>query len=97
MTVTNTSNAPVRRWAVSFALPAGCHAYGQGTGFDITPEPRAAGELPALFEVDCLGDVYTCAATWHLAPGAQASLLITVHGPDPAVRPCGPQQLNVLS
>jgi len=63
LTVTNCSDAVVRRWAMSFALPAGTHAYGDGTEFDIAPESYAASGRPALFEVECLGDVYVCAAT----------------------------------
>jgi len=73
LTVTNCSDVVVRRWAMSFALPAGTHAYGEGTEFDIAPESSAASGRPGLFEVECLGDAYVCAATWDLAPGAARS------------------------
>lgn len=56
VTVTNESDVLVQRWAVSFSLPAGTHAYGDGTEFDIEPETSGAQDLPSPFEVDCLGD-----------------------------------------
>jgi hypothetical protein len=101
LTVTNTSDALVRRWAMSFVLPAGTHARGEGVEFDIAPEASAAAGRPGLFEVECLGDVYVCAATWDLAPGAQAAVRVTVHGPNglalSSSSSSGPQGLSVLS
>ncbi|MEW2118989.1 hypothetical protein AB0945_28115 [Streptomyces sp. NPDC005474] len=97
LTVTNDSDAVVPRWAMSFALPAGAHAYGDGTEFDIAPEISAVSGRPALFEVECLGDVYMCAATWDLAPGAQAAVRVTVHSPNGLPMSSGPQGLSVLS
>jgi hypothetical protein len=97
LTVTNRSEVAVGRWAMSFNLPPGTHAYGKGTEFDIAPEISAASGPPAVFEVECLGDVYLCAATWDLAPGARAAVRVTVHGPDCLTRSSRPQGLSVLS
>ncbi|WP_435224457.1 hypothetical protein [Streptomyces sp. Tue6028] len=97
LTVTNCSDVMVGRWAMTFALPVGTHAYGDGTEFDISPEISTASSRPALFEVECLGDVYVCAATWELAPGAQAAVRVTVHGPNCMPRSFGPKGLSILS
>ncbi|MEU1520152.1 hypothetical protein ABZ490_49970 [Streptomyces sp. NPDC005811] len=94
---TNCSELVVGRWAVSFALPAGAHAYGDGTGFGIAPEVSAAGGRRALFEVECLRDVYVCGATWDLMPGARAAVRVTVHGPDCRGGSAGPHRLSILS
>ncbi|QKZ16900.1 hypothetical protein [Streptomyces chartreusis] len=67
--MTNDSDAPVRRWAVPFSLPAGTDAYGEGSEFDIHPAASTAHGLPELFEVDSLGNSYLCSATCRLAPG----------------------------
>ncbi|MFJ1561550.1 hypothetical protein [Streptomyces mirabilis] len=97
VTVTNCSDTAVQRWALSFTLPAGTHAYGDGTEFDITPDRSTADSRPELFEVECLGNAYTCAATWDLAPGAQAAILVTVHAPKGDTRSSAPQGLSILS
>jgi hypothetical protein len=95
--VTNDSYVPVQRWAVSFSLPVGRHAYGEGSEFDIRPEASRAHGVPCLFEVDCLGDAYWCSATWILPPGGQAAIMVTVHGGNP-LKPSGvPQGFRVFA
>ncbi|MCF3132749.1 hypothetical protein [Streptomyces olivochromogenes] len=97
LTVTNDADVLVRRWAVSFNLPAGTHAHGEGTEFDIHPETSRAHGLPDLFEVDCLGDTYLCSAAWSLRPGEQAAITVTVHGGDPLDPSGGPQGFSVFA
>ncbi|MET9125922.1 hypothetical protein [Streptomyces sp. NPDC004528] len=97
LTVTNESDRAVRRWAVSFSLPAGTHAHGEGTEFDIHPEASKAHGLPELFEVDCLGDVCLCSATWRLPPGEQAAITVTVHSGNTRERPDAPQGFGVFA
>lgn len=97
LTVTNDSDVLVQRWAVSFSLPVGTHAYGEGTEFDIRPETSTPRGLPSLFEVDCLGDAYWCSATWILPPGRQAAITDTVHGGNPLEPSGGPQGFRVFA
>ena len=97
LTVANDSDVLVQRWAVSFNLPAGAHAYGEGTEFDIHPETSRTRGLPSLFEVDCLGDAYWCSATWLLPPGGQAAIMVTVHGENPLEPSGGPQGFRVFA
>ena len=97
LTVTNSSDLLVRRWTLSFELPAGTHAHGEGTEFDIHPEASRTRGLPDLFEVDCLGDAYWCTATWLLPPGGQAAIMVTVHGGNPLEASGRPQGFRVFA
>lgn len=97
LTVTNDSDVLVHRWAVSFSLPAGTHAHGEGVEFDIDPETSKAHGLPDLFEVDCLGEAYLCSATWSLPPGEQATVMVTVHGGNRLGTSGGPQGFKVFA
>ncbi|MGW6259932.1 hypothetical protein [Streptomyces sp. NPDC055085] len=98
VTVTNRSDTTVERWALSFVLPTGTHAFGDGTEFDITPDgSTGTHNTPDLFEIEHLGNAYTCAATWPLSPSQDAAVLITLHGPNCHARTAEPQALNVIS
>ncbi|MGW0949124.1 hypothetical protein ACWD4O_42165 [Streptomyces sp. NPDC002623] len=97
LTVTNNSHMPVQRWTVSFSLPAGAHAHGEGAEFDIHPEASKGHGLPELFEVDCLGVAYLCSATWTLLPGEQAAIMVTVHGGNVLGPSSGPQGFGVFT
>ncbi|MET7390663.1 hypothetical protein ACFYPT_37750 [Streptomyces sp. NPDC005529] len=96
LTVTNRSDKAVSRWALSFTLPASAHAYGDGAEFDIIPESSTTNSRPDLFEIEHLGSAYICAATWNLAPGTHADILVTVHGPTCHAQSYEPQDLSIL-
>ncbi|MEU3246816.1 hypothetical protein [Streptomyces sp. NPDC006875] len=97
LTVTDESDRAARRRAVSFSLPAGTHAHREGTEFDIRPEASKAHGLPELFELDRLGDVCLCSATWSLPPGEQAAITVTVHGGNALERSDVPQGFGVFA
>lgn len=97
VTLTNTCDAAVQRWALQFTLPPGTHSHSEGTEFDITadnPTPRGG---PVAFEVDCLGNCYICAGTGYLVPGAQITIHVTVHCPGRDVPSLEPRGLTVLA
>jgi hypothetical protein len=97
VTVINTSDVVVPHWALGFALPAGTHARGEGTEFDITADRHALGDRAGVFQVECLGDSYVCASTADLAPGAQFVIGVTVHCPGGDARSVRPTGLTLFS